>query len=114
MRLVWATRGRTWGFRFVDHGGLAEPLDVYEDLFGRFDGEREVLCRSGDRVAVRFADPEGRTDAAGRVIPHDFVVLGPRQVVDEIDSVDAGRRIIWPEVADRYDLLWNESDPATG
>ena len=26
MSLIWATRGRTWGFRFLLNGGFADPL----------------------------------------------------------------------------------------
>ena len=33
MTLIWATRGRTWGFRFLRDGGLEDPLDTYEEAF---------------------------------------------------------------------------------
>jgi hypothetical protein len=62
-------------------------------------------------VAVRFPDPDGRSDASGRVIPHDFVILGPPELVDSIDSVDAGRAMIWPCVADRFEAAWLAAKP---
>jgi hypothetical protein len=73
-----------------------------EDLWasGAPDLADEVtLCRrSGGRIALRFPDPQGRTDAAGRTIPHDFVIMSP--TVAAITSVDDGLREVWPVVAD--------------
>jgi hypothetical protein len=106
VRLIWATRGRSWGFRFLDLGGFDDPLRVYEEMYLGLEDQPDVFRRHAGRVAIRFPDPEGRTDAAGRVIPHDFVVLGPRRVISRIDSVDAGRREIWPIVSDAYGKVW--------
>ena len=101
---IWATRGRTWGFRFLRDGGEADPLPVYEQVFGGVGGDPE-LCRAvGDRVAVRFSDPEGRTDRAGRVIPHEFVVFAP--LAERITSVEAAREVLWPLVFGEYDEMW--------
>lgn len=33
-RLIWATRGRSWGFRFMLDGGLSDPLPDCERAFG--------------------------------------------------------------------------------
>jgi hypothetical protein len=109
--MIWATRGRTWGFRFLDRGGLDDPLHVYEEAFAGIEGEHEVCRRAGTMVAVRFLDPDGRRDSAGRLIPHDFVILGPPQLVESIDSVDAGRAVIWPVVADRFETAWLAPEP---
>ena len=111
MTMIWATRGRTWGFRFLERGGLDDPLNVYEEAFAGIGGEHEVFRRTGAMIAVRFLDPAGRRDSAGRVIPHDFVILGPPQLVDSIDSVDAGRAAIWPGVSDRFEAAWLASEP---
>ena len=35
MSLIWATRGRTWGFRFLRDGGFPDPLPVYDLAFSR-------------------------------------------------------------------------------
>jgi hypothetical protein len=105
-RFIWATRGRTWGFRFLRAGGFADPLHEYESAFSAIADEHEAWCRVGDKVALRFADPDHRCDASGRVIPHDFVLIGPWG--DGIDSVEHGRQLIWPLVADEFDAVWNK------
>lgn len=109
MNLIWATRGRTWGFRFLMDGGFDDPLVVRDDVFSGFEDEPEVWRRVDDKVAMRFPDPEERRDAAGRVIPHEFVVLGPE--AEQIDSLDEGRRRIWPLVADEFERIWQVPDP---
>jgi hypothetical protein len=64
------------------------------------DSGQELCRRTGDTVALRFPDPEGREDTAGRVIPHDFVISGP--LAARIDSVNDGHRLIWshPDISD--------------
>ncbi len=75
MRLLWATRGRTWGFRFLLNGGFDDPLGVYDEIFPEMDGQPEAWRRVDEKVALRFPDPLERQDAAGRVIPHESVLL---------------------------------------
>ncbi|MEX5297524.1 hypothetical protein RCG67_01935 [Kocuria sp. CPCC 205292] len=104
MSLIWATRGRTWGFRFLRNGGYEDPLLVYDEVFSGVGDESEVWCRVAEKGALRFPDPRGRQDRAGRIIPHDFVVLGP--LADEIDSVEEGRRLVWPLISQEFDQLW--------
>ena len=104
MSLIWATRGRTWGFRFLLDGGFADPLLVYDEVFAGVADEPQVCRRVADRVALRFPDPEGRQDIAGRVIPHEFVVLGP--LADEIGSVEDGLREVWTQVAGEFARVW--------
>lgn len=111
MRLIWATRGRTWGFRFLLNGGLDDPLPMYEDIFSGVESETEAWRRVAEKVAVRFPDPLERQDAAGRVIPHEFVVLWPRAWADGIDSAEDGRRLIWPLVADEFGRIWRLPEP---
>ena len=101
MNLIWATRGRTWGFRFLLDGGFEDPLSVYERAFSGFGEDEELWRRVDESVALRFPDPEGRRDRAGRTIPHDFVVFGA--LADQINSVSDGRRLVWPKVADQFD-----------
>jgi hypothetical protein len=63
-----------------------------------------------EMVALRFPDPQGRRDAAGRVIPHDFVVFPP--LAAEIDSVEDGLRLVWPHVEDEFARVFEEPKPA--
>lgn len=85
MRFIWATRGRDWGFTFLRDGGLTDPLPTYEAAFA---GTNPTL------TTLRFNDPEGRTDRAGRVIEHDFVFLDPTENPTAED--------VWQLVADEF------------
>ena len=111
MNLIWVTRGRTWGFRFLLDGGARDPLLAYDEVFSGLEGEPLICRRVADKLALRFPDPEGRRDAAGRVIPHEFVVSGPR--AQAIDSVEDGLRQVWPLVADRFAQIWDLPTPPT-
>ena len=120
MSLLWATRGRVWGFRFLRNDASDDPLPVYDAAFSGVEDASET-CRSvaatdalPEMVALRFPDPVGRRDRAGRVIPHDFVVFGA--LADGVDSVDAGRERVWPLVADEFERVWELPQPpsATG
>ena len=108
-RLIWATRGRFWGFRFLLKGGLSDPLLVYEQSFAGDDDKPATLRRVAGTVALRFPDPLGRRDASGRVIPHEFVVFG--DLADEIESVQDGLTHIWPRVAEAYARVWDAERP---
>lgn len=112
MKLIWATRGRTWGFRFLSDGGFDDPLQVYDTIFSGFAGESEVCRRLDEKVGLRFLDPEGRQDAFGRVISHDFVVMGPE--AGQIDSADDGRLLIWPLVREEFERVWERDEPSSG
>lgn len=107
MRFIWATRGFTWGFRFLRTGGFADPLPEYSRAFGSLEGAREICQRVGDVLAVRFEDPLGRKDRSGRVIPHDFVVY-ELDAAGTLSLVEA-TRLLWPlvesEYARNYDLV---------
>lgn len=115
MSFLWATRGRTWGFRFLRDGGFADPLPVYDLAFSGAPDEPEVWHRvpgtaaGGELGALRFPDPVGRQDRAGRTIPHDFVLLRP--LVGEIASAHDGLRLVWPLVADEFARVWDLPEP---
>ncbi|ANC31956.1 hypothetical protein [Isoptericola dokdonensis] len=105
MNLIWATRGRSWGFRFLLDSGYADPLDAYERAFAG-TGDAELTCRRvGDRVALRFPDPDGRLDHAGRVIPHDVVVMPPHST--DIRTVQDGLAKVWPLLAAAFAAVWD-------
>lgn len=111
MRLIWATGGRKWGFRFLLDGGFSDPLETYERAFAGLEDETEVFRRVGNRVALRFLDPLGRRDTAGRVIPHDFVVMGA--LAASVGSVEDGLEHVWPLVVDVYAEVWQSDKPPT-
>lgn len=108
MKLIWATRGRDWGFRFLRNAGYEDPLPAYEKAFEHTSGGSEEFRRIGNGVAVRFPDPEGRKDRSGRLIPHDLVVYG--ELAAEIHSVDDALRLVWPQIAPVFDSAWAEPE----
>lgn len=108
-KLIWATRGRSWGFRFLLSGGLSDPLLNYERAFDGLEGEPAAYRRTDAGVALRIPDPEGRKDAAGREIPHEFVVFG--DLAHRIASVHDGLQHVWPLVAAAYDEVWGAESP---
>jgi hypothetical protein len=91
---------------------LSDPLSAYEQLFANIEDEPATCRRAAEKVALRFPDPLGRRDAAGRVIPHEFVVLG--DVAQEIHSVEDGLRQVWPRVASAYAQIWDADSPPSG
>ena len=109
MKLIWATRGRTWGFRFLLDGGFKDPLPVYDEVFSGVEDEQEVCHRVAETVALRLTDPLKRKDASGRLIPPEFVVFGP--LADRVNSVEVGLRLVWPLVAADFARVWELSKP---
>ncbi|WP_082007099.1 hypothetical protein [Pseudarthrobacter phenanthrenivorans] len=109
MKLIWATRGRMWGFRFLYKGGFSDPLVEYDKVFSDAEGELELCRHFGEIVALRFPDPYGRHDRAGRIIQHDFVVFPP--LAGSVGSVGDGMRHVWPFVAEQYAEVWNLPKP---
>ena len=115
MTLIWATRGRDWGFRFIRNDLAVDPLAFYDSAFAGIEDASEVRRHITETraqpamVALRFDDPDGRKDRAGRVIPHDFVVFDA--LADEVDSVEAGLRRIWPLVSDDFERIWQLPEP---
>ena len=94
--LVWLTRGRDWGFRFLSLGPFSLELaqKAYQVVFGENGyGDREVVgwtMKCGEHVyqfvAYRFNDcRQSWKDIAGRVIPHEMIV------VNEGDGIQCSR-----------------------
>ncbi|MFW6775208.1 hypothetical protein ACOACO_13060 [Nocardioides sp. CPCC 205120] len=108
-RLIWATRGRSWVFRFLLDAGLHDPLPLYERAFGALRDQPEAWRREGSDVALRFPDPQGRTDTAGRIIPHEFVVIGA--LAPRIESIQDGQDQVWPLVSEAYAAIWDSPSP---
>lgn len=103
-----ASRGKDKGFRFINNGGLlGSPLEAYDKspLGGDQGGENfRKFGKDLSMVSARFLDPEGRTDRAGRVIPHDVVF--PNNLVAGINSLDDVRSKVWPLIKDGYDEFY--------
>lgn len=108
-RLIWATRGVNWGFRFLIGAGLDDPLAEYERAFGGDADSAKAFYRSASSVAVRFPDPLQRRDSSGRIIPHELVALG--HGFDLVDSLETGIRELWPRVSGIYAQIWDSDDP---
>lgn len=105
MRLIWATRGRTWGMRFLRDGGVAHPLAVYESAFAGTDDSSDVFRHVNNMVALRLQDPEGRRDEAGRIILHEFVILAPDST--SIGTFQEAIARVWPNVDAEFARIWN-------
>lgn len=106
MKLIWATRGRTWGFRFLRTGGLANPLEVYEEAFIGSGEAQFVFARRAETLAMRFPDPVQRKDRAGRIVPHEFVVLAPDHL--RFSDGEGARAELWHEVEEEYASIWDQ------
>jgi hypothetical protein len=109
--MIWATRGRRWGFRFLLDGDEPDPLPAYERAFVGLDGESSVFRRAGHAVAVRFPDPQGRRDEAGRIIPHDLVVRPP--LADQVRTLEDGLELFGRLLDDAYTRMVDEPRPPT-
>lgn len=105
---IWATRGQNWGFRFLSYGGHADPLPIYEQAFQGHWDERVFFRKDFACVALRFPDPDGRRDRAGRVIPHEFVIEGPE--ADEIQTLDQAKSYVWNQIEDYYASIWDRAE----
>lgn len=110
-QIIWATRGRHWGFRFLLDAGLSDPLPTYEQAFLGLASSASVVGHDGPVTALRFPDPEARRDSARRVIPHEFVLFG--ELAESVDSVESGERLVWPMVSETYARIWEAEKAPT-
>lgn len=106
MTIMWATRGKNWGFRFLADGAENDPLPTYRKAFENRELEREFIRTSPEFTAARIDDLLDRTDDFGRTIPHDFVLRG--QFAEGINTLEDVREIIWPLVAQQYEDIWDQ------
>lgn len=65
------------------------------------------MAASWWRGRTTLSRSDGRRDASGRVIPHEFVV---EDLAGEIDSVEDGRKV-WPLVDGIYARIWMSEEP---
>lgn len=109
MNLIWATRGRAWGFRFIRTEGVSDPLPVYEAAFSGIEDEPEVWRRFADIAALRIRDPQGRRDQFGRPIFHEFALKRP--LSDDVNSMQDALARVWPLVAAEYAAIYDLPTP---
>ena len=108
---LWATRGKNWGFRFLRTAGRSNQLEIYRAAFLGVEDTPEAFQASEDTIAFRFLDPEKRRDAAGRVIPHEFLLFPP--LPSKVSSVEEGFHLVWPLVKDDFARDWEQPQPRT-
>lgn len=106
MIVLWATRGYSWGFKFLKPVHSEEdPLVMYERFFNGVETE-ELLTHQRMYTACRFPDPEGRKDQSGRLIKHDVVLSHP--ISSGPKSVEEVVAVCWPHMAARYAELYRQ------
>lgn len=105
--MIWATRGKSWGFRFLRDGGFRDPLPEYERAFEGHFYESQLWLPQSSYVALRFTDPLGRQDLAGRIITHDFVVYKAPSEFHE--GFQSAQQAAWSLVASEYLDLWDQN-----
>lgn len=98
--VIHASRGRNQGFKFYKDGQIPDPMVEWQKGFGGLEESRTVFNKYDGKIAARFMDPDGRTDRAGRLIPHDIIV--PKSMSDGVNSIDDVLKTIWPKVKDHY------------
>lgn len=109
--VVHASRGKHKGFHFMEKGGMSDPLYEYDKAGFTGNTDREFFTRYGDRnekVAARFSDPEGRTDHAGRIIPHEVIL--PSALAKDINSLSDAIGKVWPLIKDSYAESYAKSE----
>ena len=106
--VAFLTRGKDYGFRFLDSGGTKTPLSDLEGLFGDsvMDQSAGFFEKNGGVIGASFLDPDGRKDQAGRTIPH-FVVV-PKSMSKDINNLDDVVSKVWPQLKDRYPYTYDE------
>lgn len=109
--MIWATRGHSWGFRFLRTAGRGDPLPLYEHAFADILHEPEGCARQPGMLAVRFTDPEDRTDFAGRPIVHDVILFG--SAAEGVRSMADAVARVWPQIAQEYSRIWDTNPPST-
>jgi hypothetical protein len=116
--LLWSTRGKEWGFRFIhtplDHSKHWEA--IYLGIFGKDDRvpikwRGIVVFPNGsliNYIACRCFDyNRSWKDAAGREIPHEMFIEIDGPVVDEI-AISKWELPVLDFVRDRYEDVYGK------
>lgn len=98
--VIHVSRGKNQGFRFYNDGQSPSPLSEYDKGFADHQESSDYFKKYDGKIAATFLDPEGRTDRAGRNIPHQVII--PKSMADGINSIDDVVAKIWPIVKEDY------------
>jgi hypothetical protein len=111
MKFLWATRGKLWGFCFLSHADLVDPIPTYDQAFSEGNLRGASFWRGLNTIAFRFTDPLSRTDLSGRPILHEIVILDSAVLSSKINSVESGMTEIWPLIEEHYAAIWDDPTP---
>ena len=94
--VIWLTRGKKWGFRFLSTGPFpeSEAQRIYSHIF---ESTSSIpLSKSGCGYSARrfFDNDPSLTDESGRQISHDVIILLPRGVQTEENWQDRFLRCV--------------------
>ena len=109
--VIYSSRGKNKGFRFLEDGGTKTVLSEWEKAFGADGGEAgshgDFFKKYEGKIAAQFMDPKGRRDAAGRLIPHSIIL--PPTMTEGVNSIEDVKTKVWPTLEKTYDAFWEES-----
>ena len=97
---LWLTRGKTWGFRFLSEpSGLPFVEAIYKTIFlkdeSRIGYWKGVILEKWHYVACRCYDDHATfNDAAGRRIPHEFLIICSSDEQNELADKQWGPGVI--------------------
>lgn len=106
---IHASRTKNKGFKFFKDGSLDSPMSEYNKAGFANNTDPTMFKRYGDnneKVALRFEDPLGRKDFAGRVIPHEVIL--PKTLADGVETLQQGIDKVWPSIKDSYGDLYDD------
>lgn len=101
------SRGKNTGPAIIKSDGRPPPERLYmqakfppnnKEVFKKFDD-------GSNRIAVRFADPEGRRDRFGQRIRHEVII--PQTMSDGLNDINDVKIKIWPLLKEDYDNVYN-------
>ena len=107
--LIHASKGKNTGFRFLERGGMTDPLFEYESsgVAGLRDNTFQRYGNRAEKIAVKLSDPKGRRDRATRPIFHEILI--PEHLAKGVNSIDDIRKLVWPQLEGSYDKLYDVS-----
>ena len=97
---LWLTRGKTWGFRFLSEpSGLPFVEAIYKFIFLKDESRvgywKGIILEKWHYVACRCYDDQAiLNDAAGRRIPHEFLIICSPDEQNELVNKQWGPGVI--------------------
>lgn len=106
--VIHASRGKNKGFRFLQNGGLPDPLHEYERAgFPLSDNTHVRYGKNNEKIAVSFHDPKGRRDFAGRPLHHEVIL--PKEHAAGLNDFESVKQKAWSLVQARYEPFYQSS-----